>query len=445
MNLNHVRYYSRKDVQSEILRLARDREVQGWFNNIRGSRPDVLNYIGDVEAWINNGLSSIHVSEERWFDPLNLKPGMKKSDLDNLRKGWDFVIDLDSKHLPYGLMAGELVVDALRFHDIKNVSMKFSGNHGIHIGVCYEAFPKEVNGQNIKDFFPEGLKIMAAYLKDMIKDFLAERLLKENIEDIAKKIGKTKEDLIKKGEFDPFEVVDIDTVLISSRHMFRAVYSINEKSGLVSIPLKDVKDFKIENAKPENVVIDNSIRFLDREKTIEGEARQLLVQSLDWFNKKGCIVLAEKEVQKEKKDFKLPEEALKADFFPPCILKLISGIDDGKKRGIFILVNYLQSIGWKIEDIDKFLIEWNKKNKEGLRENYLVAQINWFKTNKKVVMPPNCENTAYYKSMLICHPDGLCNMIRNPVQYSLRKKQLFDESQPKKRGRKPKQLESSNK
>src|SRR3989344_1564462 len=441
MNLNHVRYYSRKDVQSEILRLAKDREVQGWFNEILGSRPDVLNYIGDVDARINNGLSSIHVSEERWFDPLNLKPGMKKSDLDNLRKGWDFVIDLDSKHLPYGLMAGELVVDALRFHDIKNVSIKFSGNHGIHIGICYEAFPKEINGQNIKDFFPDGLKIMVSYLKDMIKEPLSERLLKENIEDIAKKINKNKEDLIKNKEFDPFEVVDIDTILISSRHMFRAAYSINEKSGLVSIPLKSIKDFKVEDAKPENVRIDLSIKFLDRDKTIEGEARQLLVQALDWINKKGSIVLDEKDYKK--KEFQLPNEALKIDFFPPCILKLISGIEDGKKRGVFILVNYLQSVGWKIEDIELFLKEWNKKNNDALKDNYLVSQINWFKSNKRIVLPPNCENMAYYKSMLICKPDGLCNMIKNPVQYSMRKKQAFDESQPKKRGRKPKNEEKT--
>src|SRR3989344_1469648 len=366
MNLNHVRYYSRKDVQSEILRLAKDREVQGWFNEILGSRPDVLNYIGDVEAWIN---------------------------------------------------------------------------HGLHIGICYEAFPKEINGQNIKDFFPDGLKIMVSYLKDMIKEPLSERLLKENIEDIAKKINKNKEDLIKNKEFDPFEVVDIDTILISSRHMFRAAYSINEKSGLVSIPLKSIKDFKVEDAKPENVRIDLSIKFLDRDKTIEGEARQLLVQALDWINKKGSIVLDEKDYKK--KEFQLPNEALKIDFFPPCILKLISGIEDGKKRGVFILVNYLQSVGWKIEDIELFLKEWNKKNNDALKDNYLVSQINWFKSNKRIVLPPNCENMAYYKSMLICKPDGLCNMIKNPVQYSMRKKQAFDESQPKKRGRKPKNEEKT--
>ena len=439
MNINYLKYYSRKDIQNEILRLAKNREVQGWFNNIRGSRPEILNYFGDIETWINNGLSSIHVSEERWYDPLNLKSGMKKSDLNNLRCGWDFVIDLDSTYLSYSLIAGELLVEALKFHDIENYSIKFSGNHGVHIGICYEAFPKEVNGQNIKDFFPDGLKIIVSYLKDMIKDFLAERLLKEDINDIAINIGKNKSDLIKNKKFDPFTVVDIDTILISSRHMFRAVYSINEKSGLVSIPLKSIKDFKIENAKPEKVIVDQSIKFLDREKIIKNEAKSLLVQSLDWFNKKGFIVLEEKTFEKEKKEFQLPKEALNKDFFPPCILKLISGIEDGKKRGIFILINYLQSIGWCIENIEKFLLEWNKTNKEPLRDNYLIAQINWFKTHKKAIMPPNCDNSGYYKAILICNPDSLCNIIKNPVNYSLRKKQIFDESQPKKKERKPRE------
>ena len=135
---------------------------------------------------------------------------MKKSDLNNLRCGWDFVIDLDSTYLSYSLIAGELLVEALKFHDIENYSIKFSGNHGVHIGICYEAFPKEVNGQNIKDFFPDGLKIIVSYLKDMIKDFLAERLLKEDINDIAINIGKNKSDLIKnKNLLNNFQIMAV--------------------------------------------------------------------------------------------------------------------------------------------------------------------------------------------------------------------------------------------
>ena len=115
-------------------------------------------------------------------------------------------------------------------------------------------------------------------------------------------------------------------------------------SKKLSTIIKNVDiDFKIENAKPEKVIVDQSIKFLDREKIIKNEAKSLLVQSLDWFNKKGFIVLEEKTFEKEKKEFQLPKEALNKDFFPPCILKLISGIEDGKKRGIFILINYLQS------------------------------------------------------------------------------------------------------
>lgn len=409
-------YYSRKEVQKELLRLSAGREVQAWFGEIRGKRPEIVNFEGDIKDLIKQGMTSFHVSEERWKDPLILESGLTKKQLDEQRIGWDCILDLDSKNLEFSMMTGELLIDALKFHDIKNYSLKFSGNHGHHIGIPFEAFPKEVNNVNIKNYFPDGVRVISEYLKDMIKDFLGAKILsKYKVEDAAKSVGKNVTDVIANGKFNPFKVVDIDSVLISSRHLFRCSYSVNEKSGFVSIPIKDLKEFNIEDAKIENVKV--NLKFLDAENSVKDEAKNLLIQAFDWAKKTKFI-----DETKLEKNFEVPKVAIKADYFPPCILKLMSGVkDDGRKRAIFVLVNFLQNMGWSLDDIEKFLIEWNKKNYEPLKEGYLKAQVSWFKRQNRVVPPPNCENPSYYKTMGVKCENNVCNICKNPVNYVFRR------------------------
>ena len=94
---------------------------------------------------------------------------------------------------------------------------------------------------------------------------------------------------------------------------------------------------------------------------------------------------------------------------------------DGKKRALFILTNFLSCTGYSYDEIEKIAKEWNKKNNPPLRENYFIGQIRYFKTQKKKVPPPNCNNMMYYKDIGICFPDNLCNKIKNPVNYARRK------------------------
>jgi len=413
-------YYSQKEVRKELLKISKNREIQAWFNQqIAGKRPEVANYDGDILDLIRQGMTSMHVSEERWHDPLLLESGLLKRKLDELRKGWDLVIDLDSKNLEFSKIAGKLIIDALEFHEVKNYSLKFSGNHGVHIAIPFEAFPKEVNNVPIKDYFPDGVKIVTGYIKSMIKDFLATKILQtDSIDQIAKSVNKNKIDLIINGKFDPFTVVDIDDILISSRHLFRAPYSINEKSGLVSVPLKKIEDLNLENSKPENVKV--KLSFLDPDNTKKNEAQQLLVQAFDWAKKARPI-----EMERIERKFETPTSAIKADFFPPCILQLMSGVkEDGRKRAIFILVNFLQSVGWDYDSIQKFLLDWNKKNYEPLRDNYITSQVSWTKRQGKKILPPNCENSSYYKSMGVKCDPGICSTCKNPVNYAVRLSRL---------------------
>ena len=410
-----MNYYSRKDIQEELFRISKNREVQIWINQIRGKRPEVINYLGDVNSLVRDGMTSLHISVERWKDPLQLKAGMSKKELDELRLGFDLLLDIDSKYLEYSKITAELLVDALKFHDVKDVFLKFSGNHGFHIAVPFEAFPETLMEKKINLLYPDVIKIIASYLKEMIYPFLMERLLKLNsIEEIAKNVEKNKSEILKDGKFDPFSAVDIDTILISSRHMFRAPYSINEKSGLVSIPIKDVKSFKLEDAKPENVKI--NIKFLDYNNVIKGSANQLLLQAYDWNIKRESVKVS------DNKTYSIPTKEIKEELFPPCITKLVKGVtNDGRKRGVFILINFLIHMGWSIEKIESYLMEWNKKNYEPLKEGYIKAQVLWYKKQNSKILPANCDNLAYYKSIGICEPDNLCAKIKNPVNYAIRK------------------------
>lgn len=482
-----LEFYSRKDIQREIVKAAENREVGIKYGDKGfGKRPDVIQFGGDVLDMARGGATSFHLSEERWADPLQLKTGMTRKQLDELRTGWDLIIDIDCKNLEYSKIASHLVIEALKFHDVKNISVKFSGNKGMHIAVPFEAFPEKVEGKPTRMLFPDGPKVIALYLGGMIKEKMGEEFLRYagSLRKIGEDFGKEAEILeeyvcpthkitltpklkqdmglvcphcggneyvefkggiytcpqcqkfmtksgsitlnaeymecpiCKKNQaekrFNPFMVLSIDTVLISSRHMFRAPYSYHEKSGLISIPIRpeDVLGFKREQAEMKNVKVE--VDFLNRET--ENDASKLIVESFDWWSKQE-----KKEEKKKEGVYEELKEAVKEENFPPCIKGIAKGLEaDGRKRAAFILINFLQSVGWDPEKIGKYVGEWNKKNYEPLKEGYVMSQLNYRKKGQKI-MPPNCDNIAYYKDIGVCKPDNLCNKIKNPVNYAIRK------------------------
>ena len=84
------------------------------------------------------------------------------------------------------------------------------------------------------------------------------------------------------GLLQPFTFLDIDTVLISSRHMYRMPYSFNEKSGLVSIPIAEdsILSFTKMQALPQNVKVTN-IPFIER-NVKPNQATKLFIQAFDY-------------------------------------------------------------------------------------------------------------------------------------------------------------------
>lgn len=420
-----LNYYKRKDIQDAIFMAAESREVAARFGESFGRRPDIISNPQDVLELAKQKATSFHCSEELWRNPLQLNPEMKKHDMDSLRSGWDLVLDIDCSVFEYSRIAADLVVKALKFNGVNAISCKFSGNKGFHIGVPFESFPDKIGGKEVRNLFPEAPRRIAAYISYLIEKKLEETIVamdndlsviagkvRKDVKDIAeKKMGKGTEIYgLKVREF-----LEIDTLLISSRHLFRMPYSLHEKSGLASVPLNPerIMGFEKELAKPEKVRVSGHI-FLDRSKSRGNDARELLINAFD-FNPSGPSEVT------VKKDYALPEEAVPEALFPPCIRLGLKGLADGRKRFLFALINFLVSSGWSYDMIEKRLEEWNNNNPEPLRMVNIKGQLRYHQQQGRKILPPNCSNMAYYVDIGICKPDNLCAKIRNPVSYSQRK------------------------
>ncbi|MDD5177730.1 MAG: hypothetical protein PHT54_00380 [Candidatus Nanoarchaeia archaeon] len=415
-----LKYYSRREIQNNIVSQAKNKEVGvQFYNKGFGKRPDILMYESDVLELAKQGVTSFHISEETWSDPMQLKPSMTPQQLNDLRIGWDCILDVDTKFIEYSKVCASLLIEAIKFHDVNHVYSKFSGGSGFHIGISSNSFPRKVDEKETKCLFPDGIRAISEYLKEMIRKPLSESILSLNtIDEIKKSTKKEEKDLIRNNVFDPFSVIGIDSILISPRHLYRSAYSINEKTNLISIPVKDPRSFNINNAQMKN--IEPEIEFL---KSFEpDEAKSLIIQAMDFkvrSNKEYMKeILTSKENIQIKRDFEIPKVAIKEDYFPPCIKQILKGIEkDGRKRAVFVLINFLKQMGWSLDEIEKRLLEWNNNNYEPLRTGYILSQISWHRKTKENILPPNCDNEAYYKDLGINCDDPLCKKLKNPVNY----------------------------
>jgi len=427
-------YYKRRDVQNAIYQFSLNREVVPRYYHGFGKRPDMLQYPSDVSAFADRGMTSLHCSEELWKNPLGISNEMREEELSNERIGWDLVLDLDCKFLEYSRIAASLIIEALKFHNIQNINLKFTGGKGFHIFVSHLCFPEIVKGIEIKNYFPQGPRAVAAYLKEFLFKPLGDKILEvSNLGEMQKATGKQEKDLLLNNSFNPFSIMEIDTVLISSRHLFRMPYSLHEKTSLAAIPLKpeQLKLFRPDWARPDV--------FFAKPVEIKGEkneAKELFVQALDFVSKHKISLEIEKKDKELKKIVSFSDKQGRVSegkefsdsrlkqashaTYPPCIQNILQGIkDDGKKRALFILLNFFKSLGMENDEIEKQIYEWNKRNSKQLREGYIKSQLSWY-SKKEKVLPPNCDKDVY-KDIGVCIPDALCAKVKNPINYVAKK------------------------
>lgn len=195
------------------------------------------------------------------------------------------------------------------------------------------------------------------------------------------------------------EHAELDLVLVAPRHLFRMPYSLHEKTSLVSLVItKDqLNSFELRDADPMKVKV---MQYYPSNK--EDEGKKLLSDALKWKNanvkqeekklmdKYNKAVIEYQEIDSTKVNEKM---------FPPAIKKLLNGLKDGKKRGLFVLITFFRGIGYSPEKINLDVREWNKKNEPPLKEGYIKSQIDWHLKQKKKIMPPNYSNDSFYKDL----------------------------------------------
>jgi ribosomal protein L37AE/L43A len=491
-------HYARKEIQQAMFEFCKHRETVANFNNkFFAKRPDTFDYPSDILNQATQGATSFHCSEEIWSNPLGINTDMTPQQYNQIRTGWDFLIDIDSPFLDYGKEAAKLLIKELESHGIKNYGIKFSGSKGFHIIVPFKAFPKEINGEPTKDKFPEWPRMIAGYIHKQIREPLNKAILdltgREKLkekgelvsEHICPKCGnptETKEigiykcpdikcrteikhmksnrkeiicpncngkmNRISKEEIhfcetckintaklketssyggqtrkttqEQFKIEDtikstedaVDVVLVSSRHLFRAPYSLHEKTALASIPItKDqIEDFKLSDADPLKITQTKSF-MPDSE---EGEARELLLEAIAWHK--------ENTPKEEPKKFtgesiNVKNLTITEDMFPPVIKKILKGIpQDGRKRALSLLLAFFTTLEFPQEYIEQKISEWNKKNYQPLRENYIKPQITWFIKNKR--LPPNYDKPIYKEFGINNPPEP---NLKNPINYTIKK------------------------
>jgi hypothetical protein len=391
-------YYSKPEIQKAIFDFSQNREVCPRYFEGFGKRPDSLQYESDIFELVKKGATSFHCSEELWENPLSISTNMDEKQLNGLRTGWDLILDIDSKYIDYSKIYAKIIINFLEFSGVKNIGIKFSGSKGFHIIVPWKAFPKEVNNVHTKNMFPEWARILTRYIISKTHDYLIKEVTK--LSSPNKYVRDTSA---------PKEVMP-DLVLVSPRHLFRMPYSLHEKTALASVVInKDkISEFQLKDADPFKAEIKN---FLPDCK--QGEATRLLMQALDW-SKESTPKEEKKNI--EYKPIQITDRSEKN--YPPCIKKILLGISDGKKRALFALLNFFRSIGTEKQELEQILYSWNEKNNPKLQEGYIKSQIS-YAIKRKPILPPNC--MEFYQGIGVCIPDELCKLIKNPVNYVVKK------------------------
>ena len=493
-------YYSRPDVQKAIFEFSKNREICPSYFEGFGKRPDSFQYRGDIFELVKKGATSFHCSEEIWADPLKIFTGMNETQSNELRIGWDLLIDIDCKWFDFSKLAVQAIIKVLEKNNLKNIGIKFSGSKGWHILIPWKAFPEEIGGEQTKNLFPELPRKIINYLRyesrkemetllpeDFEKQFKNTKIKKgikcNNCNEISEefqlielfcpncKIGESKkirkqdkkdfycpscrkkfniekiqdyyeckkcnlnskenpENFSQTIESDLFDLMGLDLVLVSPRHLFRMPYSLHEKTALASIVIdkNEIENFELKHADAMKVKIKNFMPDSGKD-----EAKNLVMQTMDWY-RENQISRGEDEEKLTGKyaDFKpIQLKNISEDNFPPCIKNILKGVNDGKKRALFVLINLFRSVGMEKEELEKRIEEWNKKNEVPLKQGYIKSQLIWA-YRRKPILPPNCRE--FYQGIGICQPDNLCSKIKNPVNYVIRKNFMENRKTEEKKG-----------
>jgi len=418
-------WYSRDDVAEFLVNYLENREVMGFSVNNAVMRPLVLQQEGDVKL-LAGKLLSVHMSIDIYNDDPNI------NDINELQlAGWDLVIDVDCKELKYDnttfpawSIAKFIVQDLAEFlsrdFEERNLYIKFSGNRGFHLVIPFTSFPKEVLGYDILKYKELLYRSIIIFFQDIAYDIFYKFLEYQGIPT----------DL-----FNPRDYVDIDVQLAAPRHMIRAPYSLHDKTLLVSviIPPEKLKIFTPLDADPS--VIDKIYvpEIKNKQNPLLGDLfiYGLLyyfyhIATTDYSKRIEFLERFYKGRRKRRRKIKLPNEE---ELYPPCIKNLLKGLEDGRKRALFVLVNFFRIIGKSPDETLKILMEWNSRNKSPLKERMIEYAVEYHYNKAKEgrgYLPYGCERMQEeFAGMNICQKDELCSLVKNPIGYYFKKLSMY--------------------
>jgi DNA-directed RNA polymerase subunit RPC12/RpoP len=221
---------------------------------------------------------------------------------------------------------------------------------------------------------------------------------------------------------DIFEVLGLDVILVSPRHLFRMPYSLHEKTSMASVVISpdNVKDFDIiKDADPLRISVKD---FMPESK--QNEAQRLLIEAIEYKipeeNKNLQIDKLANNNEKDKKYENFQIRNLNPSMYPPSIKKILEGMKtDGRKRALFILLSFFKSLKLSDQQIIQEINNWNSKNAEPLPPSYINGQILWYSRQKQTKLPPNFDK-VYYKEIGI-NPTSEELLAKNPVSYVIKK------------------------
>jgi hypothetical protein len=227
------------------------------------------------------------------------------------------------------------------------------------------------------------------------------------------KLSKAKESDFKEEVFAE-KIASLDLVLVASRHLFRMPYSLHEKTALSSMVLlkEELENFSPKDANPLGIKVREF--YLTPEKD---EAKKLLSEAIEWKNSQEKK--EERNLERKYSNYQPVDiSGVTEGDFPNSIKKLLKGLKDGRKRGLFVLLTFLKSLNFKPDFINNKIRDWNKKNSPPLKEGYLKSQIDWHFKQKRKILPPNYSNDSFYKDLKLL--DKQPN-VKNPLVEVIRK------------------------
>jgi len=237
---------------------------------------------------------------------------------------------------------------------------------------------------------------------------------------------------------DVFDVLGLDVILVSPRHLFRMPYSLHEKTALASVVLDKDKITGFDMIRDADPLKVQPINFMPNSKA--GEAKDLLRKSVEFKPIEKQKTLEEIKNPKQdkainsignKKFNDITIKNLTPDLYPPTITKILAGMkSDGRKRALFILLSFFKSLKLSDEELESQINAWNAKNSEPLKTGYIKSQIVWYSRLKQARLPPNFDKMYYKDIGFPPTPEEIA--VKNPVSWVIKKAMSRDWRQNKK-------------